>query len=235
MSAWITLLLLLVAGAALTLGLDTARWVGLDAGEFAMTCTGLALFVLGVGALAGSYKGRTGRAVRDGFAAMLLMVGLVGAYSYRDELTALAFRIAGEFGPPGAGGRGETVAEGERAVRIRKRNDGHFLARVQANGSALTMLVDTGASTVVLNPADAKRIGIDVDKLRYSVPVQTANGTTYAAQVRLKSIAVGGIVMRDIEALVAKPGTLRDSLLGMSFLSRLRSYEFSGEYLTLRI
>ena len=235
MSAWITLLLLLAGGAALTLGLDTARWVGLEPGEFALTCTGLALFVLGVAALAGSYKGRTGRAVRDGLATVLLMVGLLGAYSFRDELTALAFRIAGEFGPQNGGGRGETVAEGERAVRIRKRNDGHFLARVQANGSTLTMLVDTGASTVVLNPADAKRIGIDLDKLRYSVPVQTANGTTYAAQVRLKSVSVGGIVMRDIEALVAKPGTLRDSLLGMSFLSRLRSYEFSGEYLTLRI
>ena len=53
------------------------------------------------------------------------------------------------------------------------------------------MLVDTGASTVVLKPADAQRLGIDVDRLRYTVPVQTANGTTYAAHVRLRNLTLG--------------------------------------------
>ena len=76
--------------------------------------------------------------------------------------------------------------------------------------------------------------GIDVEALRYSVPVQTANGTSYAASVRLRSRTVGHIALTDIEALVAKPGALKENLLGMSFLSRLRSYEFSGEFLTLR-
>ena len=97
------------------------------------------------------------------------------------------------------------------------------------------MLVDTGASTVVLKPADAQTLGVDMSKLRYTVPVQTANGTTYAAHVRLKRISVGAIGFNDVEALVSKPGALKDSLLGMSFLNRLRSYEFSGEFLTLRI
>ena len=94
---------------------------------------------------------------------------------------------------------------------------------------------DSGASTVVLRPADAQKLGIDTEKLRYSVPVQTANGTTYAAAVKLKRVAVGGIHFTEIDALVAKPGALRDSLLGMSFLNRLKSYEFSGDMLTLRI
>ncbi len=96
------------------------------------------------------------------------------------------------------------------------------------------MLVDTGASTVVLRPEDARRLRIDVDNLRYLVPVHTANGTTYAASVRLQSLSVGKISMKDVDALVAKQGTLRDNLLGMSFLNRLTSYEFSGEFLTLR-
>jgi aspartyl protease family protein len=96
------------------------------------------------------------------------------------------------------------------------------------------MLVDTGASTVVLRPEDGQRLGFDVDDLRYSVPVQTANGTTYAASVRLRSLSVGKIKLNDVDALVAKRGTLRENLLGMSFLNRLNSYEFSGEYLTLR-
>jgi aspartyl protease family protein len=96
------------------------------------------------------------------------------------------------------------------------------------------MMVDTGASTVVLRTADAERAGIDVSNLAYTTPVNTANGVTYAAPVRLRSVAVGDIVLHDIEALVSKPGKLSESLLGMSFLRRLRSYEFSGDFLTLR-
>jgi aspartyl protease family protein len=96
------------------------------------------------------------------------------------------------------------------------------------------MLIDTGASTVVLKPADAQRLGIDVDRLKYTVPVQTANGTTYAAHVRLRTLTLGPISLNDVEALVAKPGTLKENLLGMSFLSRLRSYEFTTDMLTLR-
>jgi aspartyl protease family protein len=64
--------------------------------------------------------------------------------------------------------------------------------------------------------------------------VHTANGTTYAAPVRLRSIAIGPLVLENVEALVAKPGTVNENLLGMSFLTRLRSYEFSKDYLTLR-
>ena len=64
--------------------------------------------------------------------------------------------------------------------------------------------------------------------------MQTANGTTYAAHVRLRNLTLGPINLTDVDALVAKPGALKENLLGMSFLSRLRSYEFSGDYLTLR-
>jgi aspartyl protease family protein len=184
--------------------------------------------------LAGSYRGRAGQAVRDLLAWVSVAVVLVGGYSYREELLGLGHRVAGELMPPGTALRGEPQVVGERAVRIRKRSDGHFMVKTEANGIALSMLVDTGASTVVLKPADAQRLGIDIDRLRYSVPVQTANGTTYAASVRLRNLAVGNIVLEDVDALVARPGALRDNLLGMSFLSRLRSYEFTSEYLTLR-
>ena len=68
----------------------------------------------------------------------------------------------------------------------------------------------------------------------YATPIQTANGSTFAASIRLSEIEIGTIVVRNVDALVAKPGTLRESLLGMSFLRQLRSYEFSREFLTLR-
>jgi aspartyl protease family protein len=96
------------------------------------------------------------------------------------------------------------------------------------------MIVDTGASTIVLRPEDAKNAGIDVSKLNYRVPVLTANGRTVAARIRLDEVSIGPLDRKKVDALVAQPGALSQSLLGMSFLSRLRSYEFSGDFLTLR-
>jgi aspartyl protease family protein len=138
-----------------------------------------------------------------------------------------------ELVPPG-----DVVAvdgpQGERSVRIRRRGDGHFIAKAQINGQTVPMLVDTGATSIVLKPADARAAGIDIDRLSFTVPVQTANGPAFAAAVRLRQIALGSIVVEGLDALVARPGVLQESLLGMNFLRRLRSYEFSGDFLTLR-
>src|SRR5262249_31204876 len=112
--------------------------------------------------------------------------------------------------------------------------DGHFAVQASVNGQAMTLMVDTGASSVVLKPADAERAGVDLGALNYTVPVDTANGMTYAAAVRLRSLAVGPLVVNNVEALVAKPGSVKENLLGMSFLRRLRSYEFAKDFLTLR-
>lgn len=162
-----------------------------------------------------------------------IVLVLIAGYSYRGEFADLGNRMMSELTPPG-----DSIAvaspKGEIAVRLRKRPNGHFVANGEVNGARVTMLVDTGASTVVLRPADADRAGIDVSGLSYTTPVNTANGTTFAAPVRIRSITIGGIVIDDIQGLVAKPGNLNESLLGMSFLRRLRSYEFSGDFLTLR-
>lgn len=184
--------------------------------------------------LLSGHGGRLGRVLRDLVAWAAIFLAVIAVYAYRDEITAVAYRVMGELSPPGSTISVATDEKGERAVRVRRRPDGHFLARVEVNGAAVSMLVDTGASTVVLRPADAERAGIDTRQLNYSVPVQTANGTTYAAPVRVRSLAIGGIEMHDVETLVAKPGNLKESLLGMTFLKRLRSYEFSGDFLTLR-
>jgi aspartyl protease family protein len=207
-------------------GLDTSRFI-----SFVVAATLLAL--LGFSAL-NQYGGRLGTAMRD----ILIWVGLAAAlvlgYSFRDDFRMMGQRITGELMPPGDSMGVASTTEGERAVRIRKRADGHFVARGDVNGANLTMLVDTGASTVVLKPTDARAAGINVEGLDYAVPVRTANGTAYTAAVRLTRINIGGITVDGVEALVAKPGALSESLLGMSFLKRLRSYEFSGDFLTLR-
>ena len=124
--------------------------------------------------------------------------------------------------------------ETERLIRLRRQPGGHFIVHASINGEAVQMIIDTGATTVVLRTLDAQQIGIDTEKLTYSVPVETANGSAFAAPIKLKSVLVGPVGVGDVDALVAKPGSLDQSLLGMSFLSRLKSYEFSGDFLSLR-
>lgn len=201
---------------------DTAGWVPAAA---------LSLYVV---YLLLGHGGRLGEAVRHIAVWLAIFMALIVGYAYRDEVSMVVNRVAGDLLPPGSGIAVETGVPGERAVRIRRRGDGHFVASSSVNGQTVRMLVDTGASTVVLRPADAERVGIDADTLTYSVAVNTANGMTYAAPVRLRSLAIGPVEIRDVDALVAKPGTLKESLLGMSFLRRLRSFDFSGEFLTLR-
>jgi len=234
MGAWIALMLLVIAGLALLLRGDAGSIAGFDPSDFAIAMASVALLIFLSSSIAGSYRGRAGQAVRDLLTWSMVALLLVAGYSFREEILTLGHRVVGELLPPGSALRGETQVEGERSVRIRRRPDGHFIAKTQINGVSLIMLVDTGASTVVLKPADAQKLGIDVDRLRYSVPVQTANGTTYAAHVRLRNLTLGPISLNDVEALVAKPGALKENLLGMSFLSRLRSYEFTTDMLTLR-
>jgi aspartyl protease family protein len=120
-------------------------------------------------------------------------------------------------------------------VVLRRRLGGHFVAEVKVNGSPTPMLVDTGASVITLTREDAARAGIDLDSLSYTARVTTANGVSMAAPVRLDEVSVGGIGFTNLRALVAAPGRLNESLLGINFLSRLTSYEVRGDSLILRV
>ena len=231
---WFLLLVLLGAGAALVVSGETESIAGMEPAMFASLVVGGALLIAVAASLTGSYRGRSLQAVKDLAVWVGIVFVLVLAYSFREEASYLVQRVAGELMPPGESLSVDGLQKGEQAVRIRRRSDGHFVARTQINGASVGMLVDTGATTVVLTTSDARKAGIDLERLSYSVPVQTANGATYAAPVRLRQMAIGPIMVGSVDALVAKPGVLRESLLGMNFLRRLRSYEFSGEYLTLR-
>jgi aspartyl protease family protein len=120
------------------------------------------------------------------------------------------------------------------SVRIRRAGDGSFVANSEVNGEAMLLLIDSGSATVVLRQSDAEKAGIDIKNLVFDAPLGTANGTNYLAPIRLKSVRIGPIDIDDVEALVAKPGTLNENLLGMSFLRRLTSYEVTGDFVTLR-
>ena len=232
MTTWLALFIL--AFAAILLVADESGMIaGLDATTFGYVAFFLALIVFIGGGMLGSYRGRAGEMARDAVVWLALGFGLVAVYAYKDELMPIAARVVGEL-LPGSAMTVEQSSGGLTEVRIRKRLDGHFTANVEVNGAAISMIVDTGASTIVLRPEDAKRAGIDTSRLTYRVPVLTANGRTLAARVRLDGVAIGPLDRTKVDALVAQPGALTQSLLGMSFLSRLRSYEFSSDFLTLR-
>lgn len=115
---------------------------------------------------------------------------------------------------------------------IPKSGDGHFWATALVNEKAVRFLVDTGATEVVLTPADAKRLGYDASNLTFDQKVITANGQTVAALVTLTTVGVGRSEISNVDALVVKDG-LSTSLLGMSYLGRLSRIEATPSSLVL--
>jgi aspartyl protease family protein len=158
----------------------------------------------------------------------VLIVGIAGLYGYRGELHEVAGRLLSEMAP------GEPVIGSGGEVSVARRMDGTFVVAGQVNDRDLRFIFDTGASAVVLSAESAQTIGFTPATLTYVVPVSTANGRTLAAPVTLDTLRVGSITERRVRALVARPGVLRENLLGMTFLERLASYEVRGSRLILR-
>lgn len=119
------------------------------------------------------------------------------------------------------------------AAAVRKADDGHYWAEAQVEGRHVHFLVDTGASTVALTAADARRLGLDVGDLTFDQPVETAGGRAMAANVKLDYVSVAGARVEDVEALVMREG-LSTSLLGMTYLGRLSRFEATRDALILR-
>lgn len=234
MAAWLAIVALIVAAIALVVSPDAGSIVGLSNEAFAQLVAGCAVLIFLSAAVASSYRGRLFQALKHMAGWAFMMLVLVALYAYRGELTVVADRVIGELAPHGSQINVTASTGAANAVRIKRGWSGHFVATAQIKEKRIEMIVDTGASTVVLRHEDAKRLGIDTRKLRYTVPVQTANGSSYAARVELDTILIGNVAIKRVEALIAKPGSLHQSLLGMTFLSRLRSYEFAGDYLELR-
>ena len=109
---------------------------------------------------------------------------------------------------------------------------GQYVVTATVNGRPLKMVVDTGATLVSLSQTDARALGIDIGSLKFDQPVMTASGRSYNAAVTLYDVRLGGAVVGHVEAMVMAPGTTH-SLLGMSFLRRLRGFEIRNGMLTI--
>ena len=152
---------------------------------------------------------------------------LVVGYTYRFELSDATDRVVAQLMP------GHVAGHGHHVEVVRGRG-GEFALIAHVNGARVPMVLDTGASSVVLTRGGAKAAGLPIEMLDYSVNVDTANGRTQAAPVTLDRLAVGGVVERGVPALVVKSDQLKNNLLGMSFLNRLESWEVRGDRLRMR-
>ena len=198
----------------------------LTTGGFASLSYRLILLVFLGSAVIVMFRGRLTQAVKAALLWIAIGLALLVGYTYRFELREVVDRVMAEVVP------GHVIAHG-RSVEVARAFNGDFDITARINGARVAMVLDTGASSVVLTRDDAKAAGLPLEVLSYTAIIETANGRTRAAPVRLDRVAVGDLVERSVEALVAQPGQLKTSLLGMSFLNRLQSWEVRGDRLLL--
>lgn len=171
------------------------------------------------------------------FAAVAALAGLSAVVS-AETIVVVSSRL-----PPLRAANAETAASTRPAsapadasstsLSIAKASDGHYWAEGLVNGSHIRFLVDTGATAVALTPADAERLGFNLASLRYTYRVTTAAGETRAAAVKLAEVNVAGARLENVDALVIEKG-LDASLLGMSYLGRLASFQATRQALILQ-
>lgn len=162
------------------------------------------------------------------FAGLLAGLGTVMA-QIADQMSATtpAFAKAEtvQVSAPGAsGGRSHSIARDQR---------GHFQTEGRIDGQRIGFMVDTGASVVALNETSAARFGLRPSPADYNATVTTANGKIKAARTRIAMLDVGGLIVRDVDAMVLPDTALSENLLGLSFLSRLKRFEYASGRLVL--
>lgn len=168
-------------------------------------------------------------------AGMLFYIG-----THFEDVRAYVSDRAGLVSPSTAALKPSTVSSAPEesrptdGVELRADRAGHYAASIEINGRSTEALVDTGATIVLLTYEDAQRAGIFVRDADYTMRSRTANGTAKAAPVTLDRVAIGSIIVRNVEAAVAEPGRLHVNLLGMSFLQKLRSFEIHSGRLLLK-
>ena len=157
-----------------------------------------------------------------GLAAFLLL-----GYTYRTELSGIMYRVGGELIP------GQAIPSRPNELIITASGDGHFYVNGKANGKRVQFMIDTGASDITLSPQAASRIGINLKSLQFTQRYRTANGIGLGAPYWLKSFSIGSFGFAETKVSINK-SELSHSLLGMSFLEHLQSFEFQGNKLYLR-
>jgi aspartyl protease family protein len=157
---------------------------------------------------------------------LAVTAGAVAAYRDPEEVARASDRISDLLR--------RRAASPSSIVQVPRGQGGEFAIQAKINGVPTPMVIDTGATSVVLTYDTAKAIGLPLELLEYNVDLETAGGHTKAARLTLDRLAIGKLVERSVPALVVPRGQMKINLLGMSFLDRLESWEVRGERLVLR-
>ena len=162
----------------------------------------------------------------------LAWVGICAAlalgFAYRDELVGVGHRVQLALGG------GAPVRTGPRELAIGEDDQGAFGLVGEVNGQRVRFIVDTGASQTTLAPQDARRLGVDVDRLDFPLSAETANGVGHGALFTADQLKVGPVVLKDVRMDINQAPMSR-SLLGMDVLRRLGAVELRGRTLVLKL
>lgn len=232
---WAALVLLALVALVYMLSRQFPGVLNDESSQMRLTYGLLWLTLIG-GSAAMGWRHNAGLALKQALGWVAIFMVLLVIYGVKDDLMGLGGTLGGSLGSRMATQLTPTKPVQASAGTVflsRAMNDDHFRVNAVVNGHVTPFLIDTGASDVSLSVDDARRAGIDIDALNYNQPYQTANGVTMGAQVVLDSIQVGDITVRNVRGSVMQ-GDAGMSLLGMSFLNALGSYEFHGERLILR-
>lgn len=164
------------------------------------------------------YRGRIGLALRTAMAWGMIVIGLMAGYGLWQDIRV-------DLHP-----RATVLDSGD--IRVPRSQDGHFYLTATINGTDIDFLADTGATNIVLTAADARRLGIDPDKLIYLGEARTANGSVPTARITLPDISLGPFRDEGVSAWV-NGGEMDISLLGMDYLGRYR-IEIDGDEMLLK-
>ena len=161
---------------------------------------------------------------------LALWIGIGSAvfigYSLKDDFIDFGAKLKAELVPHSGNKIGNKI-------EFKSQRGGHFVVAALVDGVKIKFLVDTGATDVVLNSGDAMRLGLNFKQLSFDKIYQTANGIVRAAPVKLGRVKIGPIEITNVRASV-NGADMTNSLLGMSFLSRIGGYEVIGDRLTLK-
>ena len=164
------------------------------------------------------------------FAALMVVLGTAMA-QMADKMTPATPALANASARTASA---ETVGQaGSRSLSIPRDVRGHFLTEGRIDGQRIGFMVDTGASVVALNETSAARFGLRPSRGDYNASVATANGTIKAARTRIAMVDIGGLVVRDVDAMVLPDAALSENLLGLSFLSKLKRFEYANGQMVL--
>ena len=204
-----------------------SQYVGLENDELGrLGYLAAVLILIASGITLRDFKAR--QFLRDAGIWLALGLALVVGYSAKDSLSPIYSQTIASLSP----GSPAELSDGRVVIKRNQSND--FIVKSKVNDKAIEFIFDTGASAVVLTYDDAIKAGFSPEKLSFGITVSTANGTTQTAPIRIGVLEVGSIRRENVRGLIAQQGDLRTSLLGMTFMDTLTSFQVTGDTLEFK-